>query len=43
MNAWPFVIGAYGICLITTLGLVTWSWLSLRRAEEQVDSLSRRP
>ena len=42
MNPWPFVIGAYGLTLIATLGLVGWSLLSLRRAEKQVDSLSRR-
>ena len=40
---WPFIIGAYAIGGIGTIGLVVWSWLSMRRAEAAVDALRRDP
>jgi hypothetical protein len=43
MNAWPFVIAAYAVTGIATLGLVLWSWLSMRSAEDLADSLKQRP
>lgn len=41
MNHWPFIIGAYAIGLVATAGLTLWSWLAMRRAENQVEKLSR--
>lgn len=41
MNPWPFVIGAYALTVIGTVGLVGWSLASMRRAERQADSLGR--
>ncbi len=42
MNPWPFVIGAYALTLIFTIGLVGWSLAAMHRAEKQADALSRR-
>ena len=33
MNPWPFVIAAYGITGVATLGLLLWSYMMMRRAE----------
>jgi hypothetical protein len=41
MNAWPFVLAAYGLTAIGTLGLTAWAWRSMRTAERQADSLKR--
>ena len=42
MNAWPFVIAAYAICLGGTALLLLWAWQSMRAAEAQAASLKRR-
>ena len=39
MSHWPFILGAYGIALIGTIGLTGWSWVSMRRAEQQAEAL----
>jgi len=41
MNAWPFVIAAYAVAIIGTLGLILWSTIGLRRAEKRADALDR--
>lgn len=41
MNAWPFVIAAYGLTGVGTLGLLAWAWRSMRSAEALADSLKR--
>ena len=41
MNAWPFVIAAYTLALGGTAGLLGWSWLSMRSAEAEAESLKR--
>ena len=38
---WPFIIGAYAIGGLGTIGLVAWSWLAMRRAEAAADALRR--
>ena len=43
MNAWPFVIAAYGLTGAGTLGLLAWAWRSMRSAEAFADSLKRNP
>ena len=43
MNAWPFVIAAYAITSLGTLGLMLWSWRSMHVAEAQADTLKRTP
>lgn len=41
MNPWPFVIAAYAVTGLGTLGLLAWAWTSMRAAERQADSLKR--
>ncbi len=41
MNHWPFIIAAYALTGIGTLGLIGWSFFAMRRAERAVDDLRR--
>jgi hypothetical protein len=41
MNGWPFVIGAYAVTLIGSVGIAWSSWRAMRRAERDVESLGR--
>lgn len=42
MNPWPFIVAAYALVALGTIGLTGWSWLAMRRAEAEADKLSRR-
>jgi uncharacterized membrane protein len=42
MNQWAFVIAAYGLVTLATLGLILWSYLTMRHAEADADALKRR-
>ena len=39
MNHWGFIIAAYAVTAIGTIGLVWASWAAMRRAERQADAL----
>ena len=41
MSHWPFIIAAYGLTLLGTLGVTIWSWSAMRRAEAEADALRR--
>ena len=41
MNPWPFVIAAYAVAILSTLALVLWSALGMRRAERRLDEIRR--
>ena len=41
MNAWPFIIAAYALTLVATVGLTWLSWAAMRRAEAQAEQLGR--
>ena len=43
MNQWVFVIAAYGLTGLATLGLVGVSFWAMRRAEADADAIKRRP
>jgi len=43
MNPWPFIIGAYAVTALGTLGLTLWSWAAMRRAEADAAKLGERP
>ena len=43
MNQWAFVIAAYGLVSLATVGLVCWSFLSMRSAEADAQAAKRRP
>lgn len=42
MNPWPFVIAAYGITLAATIVLLVTSLSSMRRAEADVEAITRK-
>lgn len=42
MNQWAFVIAAYAVTLAGTAGLIVWSLVSCRRAEDQAERIGRR-
>jgi hypothetical protein len=35
MNHWQFIIAAYGLTAICTLGVVGWAYAAMRKAEGQ--------
>ena len=35
MNQWHFVIAAYGLFVVATGGLLLWSWMAMRAAEDE--------
>jgi hypothetical protein len=39
MSHWPFVVGAYAVALLGTLGLTGASFAAMRRAERSVEAL----
>ncbi|HEX8064270.1 MAG TPA: heme exporter protein CcmD [Allosphingosinicella sp.] len=39
MTHWPFILGAYGVALVGTLGLTGWTFAAMRQAERAVDAL----
>lgn len=42
MNQWAFVLGAYLVAVVATLGLTAWAWLSMRGEESAAEALKRR-
>jgi len=43
MSHWPFIIAAYALTALGTLGVALWSWLAMRRAEAEAARLGKRP
>ncbi|MES1985693.1 MAG: hypothetical protein V4461_12135 [Pseudomonadota bacterium] len=41
MNPWPFVIGAYVLTAVGTLGLSIASWRAMTAAERRAETLKR--
>ena len=41
MNAWPFILAAYGLTIAGTLALAYASWSAMRRAERRADEIGR--
>jgi hypothetical protein len=39
MNHWPYIIAAYVLAIIATLGVTGWSFFAMRRAEKAVDAM----
>ncbi|MGI8931681.1 MAG: hypothetical protein ACR2FK_04775 [Sphingomicrobium sp.] len=43
MSQWSFVIAAYAIVGMATLGLIAWAMTAMRRAETEAEAVKRRP
>jgi len=41
VNHWPFILAAYGLTIVGTLGVTLWSLATMRRAEGEADALRR--
>jgi hypothetical protein len=41
MSHWPFILAAYGVTILGTLGLTFWSWSAMRRAEKDAEAVGR--
>ena len=41
MNHWHFIIAAYALTILGTVGMALWSWLAMRRAEAGAERLGR--
>lgn len=39
MNHWVFIVSAYAVTLVGTLGVTWWSYLAMRRAEARAEAL----
>lgn len=39
MNPWPFVVAAYALTFLGTLGISIWVWTSARDAERRAEKL----
>lgn len=42
LDQWNFVIAAYAVGVIGTLGMVAWSWLAMKRAERRREESRRK-
>jgi hypothetical protein len=42
MNHWAFVTAAYAVALIATVGLLAWTYATMRKAETAADALKQR-
>lgn len=42
LDAWTYVIAAYGVGLGGTIALVGWSLITMRRAERRRDAVRKR-
>jgi hypothetical protein len=42
LDQWDFVLAAYGVGVLGTLGMIAWAWLAMRRAEKRRDESRKR-
>jgi hypothetical protein len=42
MSHWAFVTAAYAVAAVATVGLLAWTYATMRRAEAAADALKRR-
>ena len=42
LDQWNFVIAAYAVVIVGTLGMVAWSWIAMKRAEARRDEVRKR-
>ncbi|BDI60785.1 hypothetical protein [Qipengyuania nanhaisediminis] len=42
LDPWPFVLGAYGLTLITMVMLAAWAYRTMRSAEARRDETRRK-
>ena len=35
LDQWDFVLGAYAVGVVGTLGMIAWAWIDMQRAERR--------
>jgi hypothetical protein len=43
VDPWPFIVAAYALTALGTVGLTWWSHRAMRRAEAEADAVGKRP
>jgi hypothetical protein len=41
VSHWPFIIAAYSVTIVGTLGVTLWSLFAMRRAEAEAEAVRR--
>ena len=42
LDQWTFVLAAYAVGVVGTVGMIAWAWLSMRQAEKRRDESRKR-
>lgn len=42
LDQWDFVVAAYAVGIVGTLGMVLWAWYDMRRAERRREETRRK-
>lgn len=42
LDQWTFVIAAYAVVIVGTLGMVGWSWIAMKHAERRREETRRK-
>ena len=42
VGGWNFVIAAYAVVIVGTLGMALWSWIAMKRAEARRDAVRKK-
>ncbi|QIG52754.1 hypothetical protein G6N82_02860 [Altererythrobacter sp. BO-6] len=42
LDQWDFVVAAYAVGIIGTLGMMAWAWWDMRRAEARREKVKRK-
>jgi hypothetical protein len=42
LNQWDFVIAAYAVGILATSIMISWAWVSMRRAENRRESVRKK-
>lgn len=42
LDQWDFVLAAYAVGVIGTLGMVVWAWIDMKRAEKRREESRRK-
>ncbi len=43
VDPWPFIIAAYAVAILGTLGVTIRSWWAMRKAERDAEALGNKP
>lgn len=41
MNHWPFIMAAYGLTFLGSVGVTLWTYLAMRRSENALNAMEQ--